>query len=83
MSANLSMFQLVEQRHTVKLRWSEPWAACDSSGNKISADVEHQATVHHCINMQRLVAFNAGRQIRGNDEELLGDFMAVHWAVPI
>lgn len=72
--------QLLESRHLRRLTWAEPWPACGPEGNELSAHVVHSATVHDCINMQRLVAQRAGRPTMGEDDKHLLDFIAVHWA---
>jgi hypothetical protein len=74
--------EMLEQRHTLKLLWVEPWKACGPEGNELDAHLELRATVHDCINMSRAAAKQAGRPTMGEDERHLLDFMAVHWATP-
>ena len=79
----ISIEQMLEQRHTLKLCWVEPWPACGPEGNDLDACVEHRATVHDCINLSRLSAKGAGRPTAGDDANHLLDFIAIHWAVPV
>ena len=72
--------EMLETRHATLLKWGEPWPACGPEGNELDAYVELRATVHDCINLQRLLARNAGRPTMGDDENHLLDFMAIHWA---
>jgi hypothetical protein len=74
--------EMLEQRHTLKLLWVEPWKACGPEGNELYAHLELRATVHDCVNMSRAAAKQAGRPTMGEDERHLLDFMAVHWATP-
>ena len=73
---------MLEQRHTMKLLWVEPWKACSPEGNELNAHLELRATVHVCINMSRAAAKQAGRPTTGEDARHLLDFMSVHWATP-
>ena len=73
---------MLEQRHTLKLVWVEPWSACGPEGNELDAHLELRATVHDCINMQRAASKQAGRSTMGEDGRRLEDFMAAHWATP-
>ena len=73
--------EMLEQRHTLKLVWVEPWKACGPEGNELDAHIELRATVHDCVNMSRAAAKQAGRPTMGEDARHLLDFMAVHWAV--
>ena len=70
---------LLEARHETLLQWCEPWPACGPEGNEVTAHVVLQATVHDCIGLERRAAQSAGRH-RGNDDDHLLDFMAIHWA---
>ena len=74
--------EMLEQRHTLRLLWAEPWQACGPEGNELNAHLELRATVHDCINMSRAAAKQAGRPTMGKDEQHLLDFMAVHRATP-
>jgi hypothetical protein len=74
--------EMLEQRHTLKLVWVEPWPACGPEGNELDAHLELRATVHDCINMQRDSSKHSGRSTMGDDARRLDEFMAVHWAVP-
>lgn len=79
---NMTTEEMLEQRHTLKLLWVEPWKACGPEGNELDAHLELRATIHDCINMSRAAAKQAGRPTMGEDERHLLDFMAVHWATP-
>ena len=72
--------EMLEQRHTLKLLWVEPWKACGPEGNELNAHLELRATVHDCINMSRAAEKQAGRATMGEDARHLLDFIAVHWA---
>lgn len=80
---HISDEEMLEQRHETRLCWLEPWPAVGPDGNDITAHVEHRATVHDCINMNRRVAKASGRLTMGDDINHLRDFMAVHWAIPV
>ena len=71
---------LLEARHTKFLQWGEPWQACGPEGNDLDAHIILRATIHDCINMQRLIAKAGGHSTMGEDGERLLDFIAVHWA---
>lgn len=71
--------RLLELRHEAKLSWVEPWPAKSPDGSNIDAHVEMAATVHDCINLQR-VRWDGIRDHFLKDKELLIDFMAVNWA---
>lgn len=75
--------ELLESRHDTYLQWHEPWPACGPEGNHLDAHVIIQATIHDCLNMQRLAEKAAGRPTTGSDEVRLADFMAVHWATVV
>lgn len=79
----LSAEYLLEHRHTQLLCWGEPWPSCGPEGNHLDSFVEMRATVHDCINMERLTAKKLGRSTMGNDKDFLLDFIAVHWAIPV
>ena len=36
----MTLQEMVDNKHTVKLRWSEPWTATDQQGNEFTAVVE-------------------------------------------
>jgi hypothetical protein len=71
--------EMLERRHDVKLKWVEPWPAVGPEGNELDAFVEHHATVHDCINIQRRAHQFAGGNM-GDDLDRLVEFIAVHWA---
>lgn len=74
----MSIEELLKRRDEVNLKWVEPWPGQQASGAPAQADVELRATVSHCILIQR----QAGSS-KGDDLEVLGDFIAVHWATPV
>ena len=74
------LFAVLESRHETMLEWWEPWPACGPEGNDLDAHIAHRATVHDCINLQRLASKQMGRSTMGEDERHLLDFMAIHWA---
>jgi len=74
---------LLESRHEKSLTWVEPWPACGPEGNALDAYITLKATVHDCINLQRMAAKEAGRPTMGGDAEHLIDFMATHWAAVV
>lgn len=76
----MSKNQLLEKRHETKLAWNEPWEARGPEGNELSVHVTIQATVHDCINLQRMTAKAEGRPTMGGDGEFLIDFMTTHGA---
>lgn len=71
---------LLESRHTTFLSWHEPWPACDADGKEFSASVEHRATVFDCIGTMRAVFKAKDGRVHVTDEQLLNNFMALHWA---
>jgi hypothetical protein len=75
-----ALFALLESRHETMLQWCEPRPACGPEGNDLDAHIILRATVHDCINLQRLSAKAAGRPTMGDDGNHLFDFMAIHWA---
>ena len=75
--------EMLERRHELKLGWIEPWPACGPEGNDLSSHVEMRATVHDCVNMNRLSYRQKGFSTTGNDEQHLLDFIAVNWATPV
>ena len=61
--------------------WLEPWPATDRTGKPCDADIELRATERDCVNMQRRVLSLLGKLPPAiTDDELLDDFVAVHWA---
>ena len=74
---------LLESRHGKSLTWVEPWPACGPEGNELDAHVALKATVHDCINLQRMAAKEAGRPTMGGDAEHLIAFMTTHWAAVV
>lgn len=78
--SSTGLFDILESRHETMLEWCEPWPACGPEGNGLDAHIILRATVHDCINMQRLASKNRGGPTMGEDERHLLDFMAIHWA---
>jgi len=76
----MTINEMLEKRHNVKLEWCEPWPACGPEGNDLDAHIILRATIHDCINLQRLVEKAAGRSTMGDDGKHLLEFMAIHWA---
>lgn len=74
----MNILELLERRHSEMLIWLEVRPAVGPEGNALQAYVEMRATVHDCVNMQRLKAQEAGRSTIGNDERFLWDFIQVH-----
>jgi hypothetical protein len=79
----MTIEEMLECRHELKLAWCEPWEACGPEGNRLDAHIELRATVHDCVNMARLAAKAQGFPTMGNDANHLLDFIAVHWAEPV
>jgi hypothetical protein len=72
--------ELLKNRGT-KLEWLEPWAGCDSDLKDVDSHIRLSATVEDCINLQRRILKNKGRLDLCNDDEgILVDFVAIHWA---
>ena len=71
---------MLENRHTWRCEWCEPWPATGPEGNDVSAHITLSATIHDCINLERSVSKAAGRPTEGKDGDRLLDFIAVHWA---
>ena len=71
---------VLENRHTFRVRWGEPWPACGPEGNDLTADIESTATVHDAINMRRLISRSLDKPTSGMDADFLVDFLAVYWA---
>lgn len=76
----MTIEQMLEQRHSLKLVWNEPHRACGPEGNRLDAHVELRATVHDCINLQRELVRNLQGETMGNDDQHLLDFMANNFA---
>ena len=70
----MTLEEMVDNKHTVKLRWSEPWTATDQQGNEFTAVVELHATVSDCIGMARAYAKSCGRPTDGAGGHLPGRF---------
>jgi len=77
---DMDVLQMIETRHETMLEWHEPWEACGPEGNELTAYVTYRATVHDCINIERLHAKLRGHPSSGQDANFLLDFMAVNWA---
>jgi len=71
---------LLEDRHTAKLYWEAPYDALLKGGQKSFATVEHSATVHDCINIQRLSNTLKGAPDNISDKDTLMDFIIVNYA---
>ena len=80
---SLSIEEMLERRHELKLAWHEPWPATAPQGDAIDAHVECRATVHDCVNLYRSTRKQLGKPAMGNDAEFLESFIAVHWAQPV
>ena len=74
--------RLLLKRHDIRLCWYEPHAGVGPGGNHLDAHVKLSASVHDCVNMQRLNYMRHDHPISGEgiDAQLLLDFIAVHWA---
>ena len=79
----MTLEEMVDNKHTAKLRWSEPWTATDHQGNEFTAAVELHATVSDCIGMSRAYAKRHGHPTDGPEIAYLADFIATHWAHPV
>lgn len=75
-----SLEEIIESRHTTMLEWVEPRMACGPEGNNLSAFLVIRATVHDCINLQRVADKKLGKTTMGDDIKRLEDFVAIHWA---
>ena len=78
----MTVEEMLEKRHTLKLLWMEPWQACGPNGVELTAHIELRATVNDCINMSRVVSKASGFPTDGDDANHLLYFIAVHWATP-
>lgn len=77
----MTLIEMLEQRHTLFLEWSEPREARSADGVSLEAHLTCRATVHDCVNMARLARFQYDLASGpGMDEDLLNDFISVHWA---
>lgn len=76
----MTVTEALEHRHDTLVIWEDPWPACGPEGNHLPAHVEHRATVHDVINMEREVYRHNGRDTDLEDRFYLEDFMTVHWA---
>ena len=79
----MTLEEMVDNKHTAKLRWSEPWTATDQQGNEFTAVVELHATVSDCIGIARTYAKRHGRPTDRPEIAYLADFIATHWAHPV
>lgn len=73
------MNNLLENKHNIYLYWDEPRPSCNPEGYDLTACITLKATVHDCINMQRLMAKNQGRPANGSDGNLLKEFMLINY----
>ena len=73
------LVRLLEFRHETQLQWCEPWPARGPEDNELDAHIKLSASVHDCINMQRVVWSNQGEEHLRRDKDLLLDFIAIHW----
>ena len=79
----MTLQEMVDNKHTVKLHWSEPWTATDQQGNEFTAVVELHATVSDCIGIARTCAKSRGRPTGRPEVTYLDDFIVTHWAHPV
>ena len=77
--------EMIGRRHELKLEWVEPLSTLGPEGEEVpTGNLVLSATVHDCVNHTRWVhAQIVGDHAKETDEELLMDFMAVHWAQPV
>jgi hypothetical protein len=73
------LIRLLESRHEARLQWCEPWPARGPEDNALDAHIQLSASVHDCINMQRIVWSRRGEDHLCRDADLLADFIAIHW----
>lgn len=66
--------ELLKRADEVLIQWSEPRPGKTGEGTEIRVAVRIRATVADCISMERMARFSS------NDEQLLGDFVALHFA---
>lgn len=74
--------ELLKNR-TEKLVWAEPYPGIDSSGNERTCVCELCMSVQDAIDHSRKIwaeARSLGEAVVVSDEDLLVDFMTVHWA---
>ncbi len=76
----LDIEALLNRRMEARLAWVEPWPAVAPQGGEIDAHVEMRATVHDCVNLQRVAWEAKGIPHQFRDKDLLLDFIAIHWA---
>lgn len=74
------LIRLLESRHETWLEWYEPWPALGPQDNKIDAHITLSATVHDCINLQRVKWHDHGSEHISRNKDLLAEFIAVNWA---
>lgn len=77
--------ELLQNRDT-RLVWVEPWTGIGPTGNKWTIAVECSVAVKDAIDLMRHDYCKGDstvlRRFTPSDEDLLLDFMAVHWATP-
>ena len=71
--------RMLEARHELRIDWDRLQPACGPEGNVLTAYVTMKASVHDCINIQRMVEKEAGRETSGQDGKFLRDFISAHW----
>lgn len=71
---------LLEDRYRQHLSWVEPWCGTASDGDSVDVCVGMRATAAGCINLQRRAVQSTGFKDAISDDQLLSDFIAVHWA---
>ena len=77
------LVRLLEARHEARLEWHEPWPALGPQDNKIDAHITLSATVHDCVNLQRVKWHDHGTEHMLRDKDLLAEFIAINWATII
>lgn len=82
LDSHLMAEKLLLKRHEIRLVWHEPHSSVGPEGNHLDAHVKLSASIHDCVNMQRLNYMSHNYPISGEgiDAQLLLDFIAVHWA---
>lgn len=84
MTDTISLEDLLRNKETEHLQWVEPWPSMDKDGKIVDAYITISASVQHCINLRRDMFFKTDPQhaLSESEENLLYDFMVVHWAAP-
>lgn len=72
----MNLRELLENRHTELLRWTDDYEGIAAQGDPIPCTVTHYATVHDCINLARV-------KRHAPDVALLKDFLDEHWATRV